>query len=481
MSGHKSNGKGIEDQILLVLKVVSTLVKICLMGFRKIDLKKSDTWFIGCNFALFIAAALLIWQRFFGFDFGFIRNNGVKIILEIFVGWPFVDQLIAIYGVSFFGGVFFLGFIELRRIKYYQLAIIKTGLKNGLGQVPVVKSIETFQDNRIKLLIESNGLGVNSFESKKDNLTASFRKTIESIEYAEDKGKVIIYLIERELPKLIEFHNLIAKQKGEYQFVIGQSLKGPQFQKIQTLPHLLISGATGGGKSIFFRSTMLSLLKSSPHIQLYLLDMKRGVEVKEFEQLPNVHTAKTEAEAVTVLEFLEREMNRRYEILEKSNRKSVDPNRDSLDLIIVGVDEAASLFGKNANPIAKKCIDELARLARASGIHLVLATQKPVKDAIDTGTLDNLTGRMTFRMISSAASNVAMGGNLAKKLPPVKGRAIWVNGNEYFEVQAPYISEQDLENEISVIKNEFETKKRGNKQQMIMSKSETKNLEVEFE
>ena len=204
-------------------------------------------------------------------------------------------------------------------------------------------------------------------------------------------------------------------------------------QKIQSLPHLLISGATGGGKSVFFRSTMLSLLKSSPHIQLYLLDMKRGVEVKEFAALPNVKTAADETEATNILEALVAEMHRRYEILENSGHKSIDPERDKLDLIVVGIDEAAALLSKITNETARNCMSELARLARAAGIHLIPATQKPVKEAISTEILDNLSGRMTFRMISSAASNVAMGSNYAQKLPAIKGRAMWCNGSERYK------------------------------------------------
>jgi S-DNA-T family DNA segregation ATPase FtsK/SpoIIIE len=258
-----------------------------------------------------------------------------------------------------------------------------------------------------------------------------------------------------------------------YSFIIGQSLKGPLIQPIRSLPHLLVSGATGGGKSMFFCSTMLSLLKSSPHIQLYLLDLKRGIEVKDFIGLPNVKTTKNEAEATSLLGLLIEEMNRRYDILEKKGFKSIDPERDKLDLIVVGVDEAAVLFGKKSNNLASQHITELARLARAAGIHLIPATQKPVKSAIDTETLDNLSGRMTFRMISAAASNVAMGGSLAKKLLPIKGRAIWTNGSEHQEVQAPFLDDKVLHDEIEQLKEEFKSGERKNFQKLITENKPT--------
>ena len=148
-------------------------------------------------------------------------------------------------------------------------------------------------------------------------------------------------------------------------------------------------------------------------------------------------------------------MHRRYEILENSGHKSIEPARDKLDLIVVGVDEAAVLLGKGSNETARKCMDELACLARAAGIQLIHATQKPVKEAISTEILDNLSGRMTFRMISLAASNVAMGGSYAQKLPAIKGRGMWSNGSEQKQVQTPYVDDELIEAELEVISQEF--------------------------
>ena len=94
-------------------------------------------------------------------------------------------------------------------------------------------------------------------------------------------------------------------------------------------------------------------------------------------------------------------------------------------------------------------------MARAAGIHLIVATQKPVKEAISTEILDNLSGRMTFRMISVAASNAALGRNAAQNLPAIEGRAVWSNGSERRQVQAPYVDDELIEAELEVISQEF--------------------------
>ena len=399
--------------------------------------------------------------------------------MPFFFTMPFSRQYLLLITVLLIAFLAVYGFKPFRRYIVFQKAIKRAGLKTATGEIPKIKSISSIGDYRFKVVIETLGVGIDRFESKKDSLIAGFRQKVEDISYGKDMGKLEIILCERDLPKVAGFNELYTHVKKPYSFIIGQSFKGAVTQQIQSLPHLLISGATGGGKSVFFRSTMLSLLKSSPHIQLYLLDLKRGVEVKEFSVLPNVKTAKDETEATNILEALVAEMHRRYEILENSSHKSIDSVRDKLDLIVVGIDEAAALLGKGASESASECMGKLASLARAAGIHLILSTQKPVKEAISTKILDNLSGRMTFRMISTAASNVALGGNYAQKLPAIKGRAVWSNGSERKQVQAPYVDDELVEEEIEGIRQEFEDGIRQNFSQLLGTGVSGKIVQVE--
>ena len=444
MSKAKDN-QFLENFVLMLLHTLFSMLRVCWFGLRKLDLKNSNTW----------AFFLLI--------------NGI--LMTVMFGMLRYEQAVEFYfptlGVLVLLAVFLYGSKDFRKYILFQKAIERAGLKTATGEKPKVKAIVPIGEHRLKVIVETRGVGINKFQAQKDSLIAGFRQKIEDIVHGKDMGKVEIILCERDLPKLVSFHELYEHVKEPYSFIIGQSINGAIVQKIQSLPHLLISGATGGGKSVFFRSTMLSLLKSSPHIQLYLLDMKRGVEVKEFAALPNVKTAKNENEAKNILKLLVVEMHRRYRLLEESGHKSIDPVRDKLDLIVVGIDEAAALFGKGANATASKCMAELARLARAAGIHLIAATQKPVKEAISTEILDNLTGRMTFRMISAAASNVAMGGNYAQNLPAIEGRAVWSNGSDRRHVQAPYINDELIDTELEVVNQEFKDGTRQNFSQLL--------------
>jgi len=184
-----------------------------------------------------------------------------------------------------------------------------------------------------------------------------------------------------------------------------------------------------------------------------------GVEVKEFSELSNVEVAKNEIEAVNILSDLKDEMNRRFLYLEKTGHKYIEPKRDKMDLIVVGIDEASVLYGKEKGDSSKKKImlkareltDDLSKLARAAGIHLIFATQKVTKETIDTKVQENIGGRMCFKMNSIPGSVTVLGNQKAHNLPDIKGRAIWTTGNKFIEVQAPFISENDIKEEIELI------------------------------
>ena len=436
----RKKGHGLDNLVFALGKVSVIVGRICSFGMGKIKMKSVEAWLLFFSLGTFLVSGFFLfhpWQYF------------------AFVVFSIVLLLVI------------LGFKDFSQHQRFQKAIERSGLKAATGEKPLIRAIIPKGEGRWRVIVETFGVGLGKFEGQRDSLTTGFKQSIERIRLARDKGKVEIDLYAGELPPLVNFSDLYAHIKKPYSFVIGEALDGPVVQEIRSLPHLLISGATGGGKSVFFRSTMLSLLKSSPHLQLYLLDLKRGVEVREFAELPNVKTAKDEGEATAILSSLVGEMNRRYKILEKEGLKCIEPKRDKLDLIVVGIDEAAALFGKKSNEKALIHVGKLARLARAAGIHLVPSTQKPVKEAISTETLDNLPGRMTFRMISSAASNVAMGGNFAKKLPAIKGRAVWTNGSEHKEVQAPWLDDKTMEEELKNLKSEFEKGVRKNFQKML--------------
>ena len=368
-------------------------------------------------------------------------------------------------------GIFFLGFLRgilpyLKRQKL-QSKIDVIGLANAKGEVPfAIREIE-LDENKSKLLLTANGIGLDRFIAKKGDFESAFQQIIETMDLSDDRQTIQINMCKRELKRNLPFYEIDSKIQKPYTFCIGDSHGGFLTADIRDLPHLLIAGSTGGGKSVFFRSAFTSILKHSTRLQVYLIDLKNGVEVKEFGPLPNVRIAKTEEEAVQMLAAIHSEMKRRFVFMEENSIKKINPFEHKKDLIIVGIDEASVLFGKTRVTKQKEDLvkrardlaDEIAKLSRAAGIHLILATQKAVKDSIDTKVMENLTGRMVFKMSTHAGSNTALGNARAFNLPDIKGRGIWGGGNKFIEVQAPFLSEEDFFTECELLATELSAKK----------------------
>lgn len=357
-----------------------------------------------------------------------------------------------------------LGFVHFFRIVRLQKDLRHIGLKSATGSEPKVVDVEIPEPFKKKITLASQGIGLDHYLSKKSDLESSFGAIVEEIRVSPKSRKLIeIRLAEKELPTLVSFQDCVPKLTEPHSFLIGESLGGVIAQQIRSLPHLLIAGTSGNGKSVFFNQTLISLMQTSPHIQLYLLDLKLGVEVKAYSELPNVRIAKDADEAVKLLRAVVTEMTARFQYLEKSGRKLIDPVRDKKDLIVVGVDEASVLYKKKngdrganeATNLARELTDEITKLGRAAGIHLIAATQKVTTKTIETDVQENIGGRICFRVGTLQGSNTVLGNKMAYELPNIKGRAIWNTGNDFIEVQTPFLSESMIEKEISAFKEEF--------------------------
>jgi S-DNA-T family DNA segregation ATPase FtsK/SpoIIIE len=225
---------------------------------------------------------------------------------------------------------------------------------------------------------------------------------------------------------------------------LGQDVLGEDFAfDLAEAPHLLVSGTTGSGKSVCLHSIIVSLLGSLPvhNLQLALVDPKK-VEFARYEKLPNLYTGEVvnlPDRAHLLLEKLVREMETRNEQLQRAGVTSLSEgiNRQVLDLpfIVVVVEELADLLMQSRE--IETPLVRLAQKARASGIHLVLATQRP--DAtILTGLLrSNIPSRIALRVQKSTESKIILDeigaeallgkGDMLARVPP-HGEPVRVHG-----------------------------------------------------
>ncbi len=377
----------------------------------------------------------------------------------------------------------FLGTRAFAEWNKYQKAIDLLGLKNALDKKPMLVRIDKLSKGKTKLIINSVGIGLDEYEKKKSRLVASSGENVETIKSCQNKKLIEVLLTARPLPSKCDYKDFVDELKEEYSFIVGESVEGPITQSIRELPHLLIAGTTGGGKSVFFKQAITGLLETSPHLQMYLLDLKGGVEFTKFEVFPNVRVAKSIQESLVFLRVVKTEMKRRFKLLKKNGHEYIEPKRDKLDVIVLGVDEASILYmlgsKKDSNyeqaMEARKITDEIAKLGRAAGIHLILATQRVTVKTIDTNIQENVEGRVCFRMNTFQGSNLVLGNKKAMELPDIAGRAIWAKGNTFLEVQAPYLDQSEILAKGEEIKAEFSQAKRKNLQELLVEQ-EMQNL-----
>lgn len=372
--------------------------------------------------------------------------------------------------------------VVIRKMKINN-ALKHLGLKSSTGLEPKVLAVHKINENKSKILVQSVGIDIASFQHKKGTLESSLNMIVQDIRQSPKSKQIVeIMVSNKELPRMLRFDSVWEKLSRPYSFLVGEANSGIITGDLRELHHMLIAGSTGGGKSVFFKQALIGILKSSSHVQLYLIDLKRGVEMKLFETLPNVHIAKEVPDAVNCLKKVVEEMDRRFVYLEKKGFTEIDSERDKLDRIIVGVDEASVLytversaqFNKKEAHEARELTDKLTKLGRAAGIHVILATQKVTKETIDTRVQTNVHAKICFRVNTMASSMTVLGNKKAAELPEIKGRGIWSVGSKDIEVQVPFLSQAEAADEIEHLALKFSEEQNANFQKLVTVKDKVK-------
>jgi S-DNA-T family DNA segregation ATPase FtsK/SpoIIIE len=206
-------------------------------------------------------------------------------------------------------------------------------------------------------------------------------------------------------------------------FGLGKDVAGkPKVADLERMPHLLIAGATGAGKSVMINALLLSLLfRNPPHaVRLLVIDPKR-VELGLYNGIAHLLTPIVidHMQAVRALQWSVAEMDRRYTMLSAVGKRNIQEyNQSSLvpmPYLLVIIDELADLMSVAANEVEQSIV-RLAQMARAVGIHLVLATQRPSVDVITGLIKANITCRIAFACASQADSRTILDAAGAEKL-----------------------------------------------------------------
>jgi len=222
------------------------------------------------------------------------------------------------------------------------------------------------------------------------------------------------------LRPVMESETFARQQKSPLSIPMGRDVSGePITVDLASLPHLLVAGTTGSGKSVFLTSVVCSLvLNNMPdEVKLIMLDPKR-VELTRFNGLPHLlGPVETEADRIVgVLRWATREMDRRYKLLELENARNIDSYNanlgrrrkdEHLPYIVLIFDEIGDLMMSHPDE-TEGTITRLAQKARAAGIHMVVATQRPSVDVLTGLIKANFPGRLSFAVASGVDSRVIL-------------------------------------------------------------------------
>ena len=286
------------------------------------------------------------------------------------------------------------------------------------------------------------------------------------------------------------------KNQGRLVLALGKNIGGsPVVADLATMPHLMIAGTTGSGKSVGVNAMILSLLyRLSPdQCRLILIDPKM-LELSVYEGVPHLMApVVTEpAKAVTALKWTVREMERRYramthlsvrniagynarvaearakgEIITRRVQTGFDPDTgkpmfeeqplalETLPLIVVVVDEMADLMMVAGKEI-EAAIQRLAQMARAAGIHVIMATQRPSVDVITGVIKANFPTRISFQVISKFDSRTILGEQGAEQLLGMGDMLHMIGGGRITRVHGPFVSDQEVEEVVGFLRAQGE-------------------------
>ena len=254
------------------------------------------------------------------------------------------------------------------------------------------------------------------------------------------------------------------KRTSNMMMVLGEDVMGkPWFSDLTRMPHLLIAGATGSGKSVCINTIIVSLLyQNGPGMVKFIMVDPKRVELPVYNGIPHLLTPVITdvKKTINALRWAIAEMERRFELLSGAGKRNIQSYNEStnepLPFIVIVIDELADLMAASAAEV-EGAIIRLAQMSRAVGIHLILATQRPSVDVITGLIKANIPARIAFSVASLVDSRTILDGSGAEKLLG-RGDMLYLSAElgKPKRLQGAYASDEDIKNVIEYLKKQAE-------------------------
>lgn len=351
-------------------------------------------------------------------------------------------------------------------VKIIQEALADFGIEVEMGEVNVGPTVTQYT------LRPAQGIKLSQIVALQNDLALALAAPSIRIE-APIPGRSLVGIeIPNKSSAIVRIKDIIQTEhfvghKSNLGFALGRDVAGhPLVADLARMPHMLIAGATGTGKSVAINSLLISFLyRNSPEeLRLIVIDPKR-VELNLYNGIPHLLTpvVTDHAKAVNALKWAVNEMDRRYNLLASAGKRNIleynnNPpsasgrgGEDKLPYIVIIVDELADLMAV-AQADVEAAVVRLAQMARAVGVHLVVATQRPSVDIITGLIKANITTRIAFAVASQVDSRTILDMGGAEKLLG-SGDMLYITAElgKPKRIQGTYISEKEVKGVVDFV------------------------------
>lgn len=353
-----------------------------------------------------------------------------------------------------------LGGASERKAEEFYKIFQSIEFKGRNGKYPYFVEMRQDEAKRTIYLFKTS-INLSEWKKNQERLETALDCTI--LQIKNQGSKKIVELItlssDYKLPELVRWDDSYIMGK-ESVLVAGSSVMGPVSFDLDKTPHVLVAGETGSGKSVILHVCLWQMIKKGAKV--VMLDFKGGVEFGlDYEEYGEVITDRERA--LEVLEELVKENSMRLALFRKCRAKNITEYNKKSDshLCRIGVfcDEIAEMMDTTGVPKKEREIYEkikgllstLARLSRSTGINLIMGVQRPDANVLTGQIKNNIPVRICGRFADKAASEIVLNSPAATGLPDIKGRFLFLLGNELIEFQA-YLFEDSMMADVFVEK-----------------------------
>ena len=349
----------------------------------------------------------------------------------------------------------------LEKAKLIEEKLLNFGIEGNITEVKPGPVITLYEYK------PAPGTKINKIASLSNDLAMALKATRVRI-IAPIPGKDVVGIeVPNEIRETVYLKELLSKKQFQKMnspiyLSLGKDISGaPFFADLRKAPHLMVAGTTGSGKSVFLHSIITSMLyKATPQDLRFIMIDPKMLELSGYEDIPHLlHPVVTNPKkAAAALKWAVKEMETRYKLLsdigvrdidsynEKIKKiKDYDSSSDNLPFIVIIIDELADLMFVAPNEI-KESITRLSQMARAAGIHLVVASQRPSADVVAGLIKANFPARISFAVSSKTDSRIILDSSGAEELLGKGDMLLLEPPNNLMRIQGSMISDKEREN-----------------------------------